>query len=384
MRKYSMAKVLTALCNKGYLDIKGVSRDVKYESISRKLKAVGTGVSEVFYNYFKTEYPALYSCNTKKIRDLYKIFYYTGMISYYDVYPTYLVPKKLSTYVEIVFKCFVHVLSNKEQGLPECTHILDKCSSDVQRAIRNLGFDNDAEIKKFIAKPVGAVALSDRGMKELMYAYSVRSRLGKLNTVLDYAKATWESGLMETADKDMYDRYLSNGLSKYHTYEGASRALDFSYNYTRHLFETYMSSSVLQYTRKHHRSMSAEDLSTVLDYLYVGSDLGEYLGDWDMQLRTIGVTSAESVEEFAMQVDKSVEEASVMLHRIFEDIFPVEKEEEDRLFITLNAHLKHALIRGGVYNDEDVVNFLERGSCIRNVGVKSIEKLKEVYAEKLK
>lgn len=382
MRKYSMTKVLTALCNKGYLDLKGVDRDVKQASLTRRLKSMEVAPCEVFYRYFKTEYPALYTYKPSKARGLYEVLVETGVVAYYV--GNHYEPKKLSDYMKVIFKCFAHILSNREQGLDKHTPILDKCSSYTQETVRGLGFDNDVEIKKFLAKPVDGIVSAKYVMDELLEAYSVRPRLNELNTALDYAKATWESDFMKTADRDMYSKYLSNSLEKYNTYEGAARALDFSYNYARHLFETYMNTSVLRYTRKHHRSMSAEDLCIVMDYLYAGSDLGEYLGVWDVKLREMGVTSVESIEEFAKQVGKSVEEASDMLHGIFEDIFPVEVEEVDKLFITLNAHLKHALIRGGVYNDEDVVNFLKSGACIRNVGVKGIEKLKEVYAEKLK
>lgn len=383
MRKYSMSKVLTALCNKGYLELKGVDKDVKQASLTRKLSSMGVAPCEVFYRYFTNEYPALYTYKPGKVRGMYELLAETGVVAYYEAYPAYLTPKKLIDYMGAVFRCFVHILSNKERRLDNCTPILDKCSFGVRKTVTDLGFDSDAEIKRFLAKPIDGI-IPKKDMDELMVAYSVRPRLGVLDTALDYAKATWESELMLTADKDMYNRYWSNSLSKYHTYEGVARALDFSYNYARHLFETYMSTSILRYTRKHHRSMSAEDLCIVLDYLYVGSDLGEYLGNWDMQLRSMGVTSAESIEELANQTGKSINEVSDMVHDIFEDVFPMEEEEEDKLFITLNAHLKHALMRGGVRNDADVVNFLKSGETIRNVGVKGIEKLKELYAEKLK
>lgn len=319
MRKYSVINVLAELCNNGYLNLDGVPKDIKPGALSKRLKTAGTEPHEVFYNYFKTAYLELYTYKPGKVRGLYQILKRTRVVDYYS--EDYFEPKKLSGYMSVVFTCVVHILSNKEQGLQECTPILDKCSFGVQRAIMNRGFDNDTEIKKFIAKPIDAVALSDRGMKELMSAYSVRPRLGKLNTALDYAKATWESGLMKLVDKSMYERYRTNNLYKYNTTEGAARALDLSCTYTRHILDNYMRQSVLLYTEKHHRSMSAGDLCTVLDYLYVGSDLGGYLGDWDAKLREMGVTSAESVEEFAKQIGKPVDDT---IHEIFEDIFSVE------------------------------------------------------------
>lgn len=319
MRKYSMVKVLAALCNNGYLNLDGVPKDIKSDALAKRLKTAGLAQHEVFYNYFKTVYLELYTYKPGKIKGLYQVLKETRVIGYYSV--DYFEPKRLSDYVRAVFICTVHTLSNKERGLPECTQILDKCSSNVQRAIRNLGFDNDTEIKKFVAKPVEAVTLSDRCMKELMDAYSIRPRLGKLNTSLDYAKATWESGLMKLVDKGMYDRYRVNNLYKYNTFEGVARALDLSCNYTRHLIENYMHQNVLLYTGKHYRSMSAVDLCIVLDYLYVGSDLGACLGDWDAKLREMGVTSTESIEELVKQTGKSVNDTVDMIDEIFESIF---------------------------------------------------------------